>query len=92
MGLVPFQINPHYTDARIEGHGGESRDQRIAEFLALHPDVAVAGLREGSLLRVENTSIALEGRDMRVFRQDAPPQEIVAGTPLSVHLKPLTAG
>jgi dipeptidase E len=36
MGLVPFQINPHYTEARIEGHGGESRDQRITEFLALN--------------------------------------------------------
>ena len=34
MHLVPFQINPHYTESTIPGHGGESRDQRIAEFLA----------------------------------------------------------
>src|SRR5262245_57830407 len=24
LGLVPFQINPHYTDAQIEGHMGET--------------------------------------------------------------------
>ena len=26
LNLVPFQINPHYTDKTITGHGGESRD------------------------------------------------------------------
>ncbi|MFT3886002.1 MAG: dipeptidase PepE [Flavobacteriales bacterium] len=46
MGLVPFQINPHYTDVKPEGHGGETRDQRIAEFLALEQRATVVGLRE----------------------------------------------
>src|SRR5918995_597188 len=43
LGLVPFQINPHYTDARLEGHGGETRDERIAEFLRVNPGVYVVG-------------------------------------------------
>ena len=33
MNLVPFQINPHYLDANPDGHAGETREQRILEFL-----------------------------------------------------------
>lgn len=80
MGLVPFQINPHYTDARIDGHGGESRDQRIAEFLALNQRVNVIGLREGSGLRVRTDRVELFGRDMRVLRHGQPPVEVPAGS------------
>ena len=46
-GLIPFQINPHYLDANPEGHGGETREQRIEEFLEVNPDIYVVGLREG---------------------------------------------
>ncbi|MBL7964834.1 MAG: dipeptidase PepE [Flavobacteriales bacterium] len=78
MHLVPFQINPHYTEARVPGHGGESRDQRIAEFLVLHPEARVVGLREGALLRVEGGHMHLAGTGMRVFRKGAEPEEIGA--------------
>lgn len=59
MGLVPFQLNPHYTGRTLAGHGGESRDQRLAEFQILNPGVKVLGLREGSLLRLEGRTLAL---------------------------------
>ncbi len=80
MGLVPFQINPHYTDARIEGHGGESRDQRLAEFLALHQASTVVGLREGSGLRVGRDGLHLFGGPMRVLRHGSAPLEVADGT------------
>jgi dipeptidase E len=80
MGLVPFQINPHYTDARIEGHGGESRDQRLAEYMALNQRMTVVGLREGSGLRVSSDRVELFGRDMRVLRHGRPPVEVPAGS------------
>jgi dipeptidase E len=68
MGLLPFQLNPHYTERSLSRHGGETRDQRIAEFLTLNPGVPVLGLREGSLLRLEGRRLELRpGRGARLF-------------------------
>ena len=50
MDLVPFQINPHYLDENPDNHGGETREQRINEFIEINPDTTVVGLREGTLL------------------------------------------
>lgn len=69
LNLVPFQINPHYIDAVIEGHGGESREQRIEEYLVINNNVFVVGLREGTLLSIADQKIELKGqRPMRVFK------------------------
>ena len=68
LALVPFQINPHYTDETLANHAGETREQRIAEFLKANPDVRVVGLREGSILRIEGREISLLGeKTARVF-------------------------
>ncbi len=79
MHLIPFQINPHYTEATIPGHGGESRDQRIAEYLALNPRSTVAGLREGSALRIASGNMELLGNNMKVFRQGKDPVIVEPG-------------
>ena len=69
LNLIPFQINPHYLDANPEGHGGETREQRILEFLSVNRDMYVAGLREGCFLLVENGKLTLEGdRPLRIFK------------------------
>lgn len=86
MGLVPFQINPHYTERKLEGHGGESRDQRIAEFLALNQRSTVVGLREGALLNVNDDLMSVEGTGMRLFRSGAEPKDIPGGTALRTAL------
>lgn len=52
LGLVDFQINPHYTNALPAGVRGETRNQRIAEFTRLNPAVPVLGLPEGNWLQV----------------------------------------
>ncbi len=51
LNLIAFQINPHYTSQTIAGHGGESRQQRLREFLAMNPEMPVIGLPEGMLLQ-----------------------------------------
>lgn len=83
LGLVPFQINPHYTEAQLEGHGGESRDQRIEECITVNRDVNVVGLREGSMLRVEGEEVTLlGGKSMRVFRHGMAARDCSAGDDL----------
>lgn len=85
MGLLRFQLNPHYTERTLPGHGGESRDQRIAEFLSLNPRVPVLGLREGTLLRVEGARLELRlGPGARLFRAGRKPRELKPGADLGV--------
>jgi dipeptidase E len=80
LGLVPFQINPHYSNALPPGHMGETRDQRIAELLVVDPTVVVAGLREGSALRVEGARVTLLGpHPLRLFRAGQVPVEVDPG-------------
>ena len=70
FNLIPFQINPHYLDANPAGHAGETREQRIEEFIEVNPDVYVVGLREGTMLLVENRKMNLIGpRKARIFRK-----------------------
>ncbi len=61
LALVPFQLNAHYTEARLPNHGGETRPERLAEFIAANPGTWVVGLREGSLLRVTDGDVQLLG-------------------------------
>lgn len=84
MGLVKFQINPHYLDANPDGHAGETRETRIEEFLELNPGIYVVGLREGTMFRVEGGSIELIGpRPARIFRKGSEPRELKAGEDFS---------
>ncbi len=82
--LIPFQINPHYLDANPEEHGGETREQRIEEFLEINPDLYVAGLREGTMFKLENNKLELIGdRQCRIFRKGEKPFELSAGDDFS---------
>ena len=84
MGLVPFQINPHYLDANPAGHGGETREQRILEFLEINPDIFVVGLREGTMLKHETNQLHLVGpKSARIFRNGRAPMELYAGDDLN---------
>ena len=81
--FVPFQINPHYIDPHPQEindairHGGETRQDRINEFLSVNQEITVAGLREATALWVENDVITLRGcRQMRVMRYGQEPLEI----------------
>lgn len=77
MGLVPFQINPHYLHVNPEGHGGETREQRIEEFLEVNPNSYVAGLREGTMFKIEDRNLELVGsRSCRIFKKGQEPIEL----------------
>jgi dipeptidase E len=84
LGLVPFQINPHYIDPPTGStHMGETREERLVEYLEEN-ETPVVGLREGAWLRVEDGRVWLGGtRAARIFRRDAAPEERAPGADLS---------
>ncbi len=84
LGIVPFNINPHYLDPDPNStHKGETRETRIKEFHNLNPQ-PVLGLREGSWLHVKNEKILLKGKlTARVFEQNKPPYEVEPQVSLS---------
>lgn len=84
LGVVPFNINPHYLDP-VPGstHMGETRETRINEFHQFNTQ-PVLGLREGSWLEINGSTIILKGDlPARLFRQGKPAEEIAAGTDIS---------
>ena len=88
LGLVSFQINPHYLDANPAGHAGETREQRILEYLEANRSRYVVGLREGCMLRIDDNGIELIGsRPMRIFKKGQPTYEVNPGDDISFLLK-----
>lgn len=88
LGLVSFQVNPHYLDPDLNStHMGETREMRINEF---HEEnsAPVVGLREGTMLLIDGDAIRLKGeRTARVFRKGFAPIEVPPGAELSEILK-----
>lgn len=83
LGLVRFQINPHYLDpAPGSLHMGETREERLRQFHEEN-DAPVVGLREGAMLRVEGRRVLLRGiAGARIFRRGRDPVEESPGASL----------
>jgi dipeptidase E len=92
LGLVNFQISPHYLDPDPHStHMGETQEERIQQFLE-EDDSAVVGLREGSMLRVEGNSVVLKGTlTARLFRRGEQPVECPPGSDFAAYLEPILA-
>ncbi len=77
LGIVPFNINPHYLDPDINStHKGETRETRIKEFHTINTQ-PVVGLREGSWIEVKADKISLKGPlPARIFKVDEVPFEM----------------
>jgi len=87
LALVSFQISPHYLDPDPNStHMGETQEERINQFLEEN-DAPVVGLREGTMLRIEQGKILLKGiTSARVFRRGHRPVEIIPESNLGVLL------
>lgn len=81
LGLVNFQINPHYLDPDPNSrHMGETREERLMQYLEEN-ETPVIGLREGAMIRIEAGATLLKGSTgARIFRRGQPPLEVVPGT------------
>ncbi len=93
LNLIPFQINPHYLDSNpiideMIKHGGETRDERLLEFITLNPEVTVVGLRESCSLIVRGDTISLKGgRPLRVLKHNKTPEEYPQGSDINFLMK-----
>ncbi|MBZ5658040.1 MAG: dipeptidase PepE [Acidobacteriia bacterium] len=84
LGLVPFQISPHYLDPDAAStHMGETQEERIMQFLEEN-ETPVVGLREGSSLLVREGAVVLKGpNSARIFRRGENAVEVPSGSNLS---------
>ncbi|BBC39429.1 peptidase E [Photobacterium damselae subsp. piscicida] len=76
LNFVPFQINPHYLEASVEGHMGETRDERIQEFLEINQHELVIGIPEGTWLHLLDGKLsyhAANGKKLKLFSYDNEP-------------------
>jgi dipeptidase E len=83
LGVVPFNVNPHYleTDPTM-APGSETRDMRIAEYHVVW-DNAVAGIEEGTMIRVEDGTATVRGTGrVKLFRRGQTPVWLPAGAHL----------
>jgi dipeptidase E len=89
LHLVAFQISPHYLDPDpASTHMGETQEERIMQYLEEN-ERPVVGLREGTLLRVQQGSIVLRGsHTARIFRRGEKPVEVAPNTELSSRAGP----
>jgi dipeptidase E len=80
LGFIAFQVNPHFTDAHPPGHFGETRSERLGEFVAANPATPVLALPEGAFLRIDGEAMTLGGeRGGRWFVHGRDPQPVAAG-------------
>ena len=88
FGFIPFQINGHYLDPDPNStHKGETREDRLREF---HEEntTPVVGLREGTMLHVDDNSYTLLGlKPARIFRRGQEPVEVPPGTRLDEYVR-----
>lgn len=88
LDLVPFQINPHYHELKFENQGGETRAQRLEEFLVMNPSKKVIGLPEGMLLQRNDDELTLRGDGVaKLFESGKEVRELKANTDLGFLLK-----
>jgi len=88
LGLIPFQLNAHFTDFHQPNHQGETRAERLEEYVAVNRTTRVLGLREGSSLRITDDEIALNGEGSApVFACGTPRAEYFAGDDISFLLR-----
>ena len=86
LNLINLQLNPHYTDYNPLGHNGETREERLGEFMVLNPETSIVGIVEGTALNVEGENIKLIGPSSGFIFKNGKKVEIKPNTLLNSYL------
>ncbi|MBO1929021.1 Type 1 glutamine amidotransferase-like domain-containing protein [Providencia rettgeri] len=87
MNICPFQINPHFISGKPIGHNGESREERLNEFLTINPMEELIALYEGTALFIENDHGTILGEQNALWlREPNKIEEIATNKPFKLNI------
>ncbi|WP_459823563.1 dipeptidase PepE [Campylobacter concisus] len=85
LNIFPYQINPHFISGKLAGHNGESREERLEEFLIANPKETIYALPEGTALLIENNEAEVIGHsEILKFEYQKEIEKIEVGTKFKI--------
>ena len=85
LNIFPYQINPHFISGKLAGHNGESREERLEEFLIANPKETIYALPEGTaLLIADNEAEVIGHSEILKFEYQKEIEKIEVGTKFKI--------
>ncbi len=85
LNIFPYQINPHFISGKLAGHNGESREERLEEFLIANPKETIYALPEGTALLIEDSEAEVIGHsEILKFEYQKEIEKIEVGTKFKI--------
>ena len=85
LNIFPHQINPHFISGKLAGHNGESREERLEEFLIANPKETIYALPEGTALLIEDSEAEVIGHsEILKFEYQKEIEKIEVGTKFKI--------
>ena len=85
LNIFPYQINPHFISGKLVGHNGESREERLEEFLIANPKETIYALPEGTALLIEDSEAEVIGHsEILKFGYQKEIEKIEVGTKFKI--------
>ena len=85
LNIFPYQINPHFISGKLAGHNGESREERLEEFLIANPKETIYALPEGTALLIEDSEAEVIGySEILKFEYQKEIEKIEVGTKFKI--------
>lgn len=85
LNIFPYQINPHFISGKLAGHNGESREERLEEFLIANPKETIYALPEGTALLIDDDEAEVIGHsEILKFEYQKEIEKIEVGTKFKI--------
>ena len=85
LNIFPYQINPHFISGKLAGHNGESREERLEEFLIANPKETIYALPKGTALLIEDSEAEVIGySEILKFEYQKEIEKIEVGTKFKI--------